>query len=171
MLCCDEDERRRRRPRRDLRPVREDGWHWDSVSPQNVSLHILRQGPGGPEVYLVRENDGTWGPPGGGIDTGESIWDALKREFEEETRDGRQVYRLPRLSGIRKYVYHGHTAVVAAWTQDGVPLGPPPPYHGARHQEILDRRWVPVFEVRAGGVELRAAAQTSMPALLDDLGL
>eukprot|EP00416_Gambierdiscus_australes_P035318 CAMPEP_0171114212 /NCGR_PEP_ID=MMETSP0766_2-20121228/84768_1 /TAXON_ID=439317 /ORGANISM="Gambierdiscus australes, Strain CAWD 149" /LENGTH=165 /DNA_ID=CAMNT_0011576493 /DNA_START=25 /DNA_END=522 /DNA_ORIENTATION=+ len=154
-----------------LQLVQEEGWHWQSAHPSNVSVNIFRDSAEGPQVYLVRENDGTWGPPGGGIDHGESVWDAIQREYMEETREGKQMFRLPHLQHIRKFVYHGHTAIVAGWTTGHVPVGPPPVNPYARRQEILDRQWVPVEQVRVGGVCLRSAARVSLPALLRELRL
>mmetsp|Transcript_2685 Transcript_2685/g.8201 ORF Transcript_2685/g.8201 Transcript_2685/m.8201 type:complete len:106 (-) Transcript_2685:168-485(-) len=105
------------------------------------------------------------------MDMGESVLDAVQREFAEETRDGRRTYQIPRLEGLRRYVYHGHTAIIVAWTAGHVPQGPPPANPYARKQEILDRQWVPVESVRDGSVRLRSAAMKSMPAVLQELGL
>lgn len=43
---------------------------------------------------LVQGTDGNWGPPGGNVKKGEKSWDAVEREFREETGSN-----LPRLDG------------------------------------------------------------------------
>lgn len=54
---------------------------------------IIRNAAG--EILVVRENDSKWNLPGGGIDHGESVHDALKRELYEEaliTADFSETY-------------------------------------------------------------------------------
>lgn len=55
-----------------------------------ASVILLREGPGGPEVLLVRRNPaqrfmgGAWVFPGGGVDPGEEAADTGVRELDEE---------------------------------------------------------------------------------------
>mmetsp|Transcript_11911 Transcript_11911/g.23114 ORF Transcript_11911/g.23114 Transcript_11911/m.23114 type:complete len:183 (-) Transcript_11911:213-761(-) len=155
----------------DLVPMPEHGWDWRAAQPRNVSLTLFRRGRAGPEVYLVRERSGRWGPPGGMMDHGEAVWEAALREYREETREGKQCYDPPPLRSLHKFCYRGHTAIIVGWVDGFAPEGPPPPNPHARSQEILDRRWVSTAALRSGDVQLRNVAQGSMAALLQVLNL
>lgn len=78
---------------------------------QNVSL-VLMTGMNYGRILTVTEKRGTVGFPGGKIDASDlTVFDAMKREYKEETG-----YSLPRIENIRRFVYHGHTAIYLATT-------------------------------------------------------
>ena len=57
-------------------------------------------------VLLVQEINGKWGLPGGGLNNREHPFNAMKREFKEET-----TFTLPRLYNNNKFDYHGHSRI------------------------------------------------------------
>ena len=84
---------------------------------------VLRDGEG--RFLLIRHTyTPGWHLPGGGVERGETMLDALHREVLEET--GAQVSEMPRLFGI----YHNGTSfpgdhvglfIVDAWSRDHTP--------------------------------------------------
>ena len=62
-------------------------------------------------VLLLRNHKGKWMLPGGMIDQGETPFQAMKREFKEETG-----CNLPWISGVKKFDFHGHTWIYLAYT-------------------------------------------------------
>lgn len=51
-----------------------------------AGVAALRPRPGGPEVLLIRRHDdGLWDLPGGGVNVGEEVGAAARRELREET--------------------------------------------------------------------------------------
>lgn len=71
---------------------------------------LLRVGFNKKRVLLLKHKNGRWGTPGGQVDGGESFFDAMKREFKEETG-----VDLPSLVSVNSVdVYGGTTRIFVA---------------------------------------------------------
>ena len=91
---------------------------WKGPRLRNVVAVLLLEGT--QNLFLVTERNGKKGPLAGKVERyDKSLWNALEREFLEETG-----YYLPDLSRIRKFIYHGHTAIYLACVKN-LPLGLP----------------------------------------------
>ena len=89
-------------------------------------------------VLVIRRRDnGNWEPPGGVLETGESIQDGLRREIREET--GLDI-EIGRLSGVYKNMSRAIIALVFRCRAIG---GSPTP-----NAEVTDLRWMQLDEVQ-----------------------
>jgi len=81
-----------------------------STPQHSVSAAGIVLDASGKRVLLIhRRDNGRWEPPGGVLELGETIEDAVLREVEEET--GARV-EVERLTGVYKNMNHGIVALV-----------------------------------------------------------
>jgi 8-oxo-dGTP diphosphatase len=81
----------------------------DKPAPIHVAVGILMQANG--DVLLARRPEGKpyagyWEFPGGKVEAGESVFDALKREFEEEI--GVRIVTAEEWCGVEHVYPHAH---------------------------------------------------------------
>ena len=81
-----------------------------SSSGKKAAHLFLRVGAQKDKVLLLKHRNNKWGTPGGEVDPGETFWQAMKREFREETG-----VKLPRLSNIQHVdTYQGKVRIYVA---------------------------------------------------------
>ena len=56
---------------------------------------VARKGPKGPEYLLLQSRSGTWLPPKGHLEPGETVDEASIRELEEETGLSKHIKKVP----------------------------------------------------------------------------
>ena len=84
-------------------------YHTEVTDPENTVIELgvgaLIFNAKGEILLEQRSDNGLWGAPGGGVNVGESIEDAIKREVKEETG---LVVHLTKFFGVYSDPSHGH---------------------------------------------------------------
>ncbi|SHE78329.1 8-oxo-dGTP diphosphatase [Fodinibius roseus] len=125
--------------------------------PESVFGHQLRLRVGGlmveqDAILLVKlqspvTGKTVWMPPGGGVDFGESMVEALRREFREETQTEIGVHRLLHLRELIDEPYHAVECYFEVSKITGKPSAGRDPELGDRDQLIEDVAWTAVDEL------------------------
>lgn len=105
------------------------------------------------KILLVKlrspiSNDDIWTPPGGGVEFGESIHEALKREFKEETGLYVEVGKLIHINELLEVPFHAMEFYFWVEEVDGkLELGKDPE-HDAESQLLKELEFVSYHELR-----------------------
>lgn len=88
-----------------------------------------------------------WSPPGGAIRFGESMAEALKREFREETRLRVEILQLLHINELVRPPFHALECYFEVKRTGGTPeLGSDPELAGEQ-QKLIDLQWIPIAKL------------------------
>lgn len=83
--------------------------------PLQVSVFPFRVTPSGPEYAIFRRaDDGCWQPVAGGVEDGEDLASAARRESAEEAGLAGQLFQLDMVSGVSRTCF----AAARNWPED-----------------------------------------------------
>lgn len=88
-----------------------------------------------------------WMPPGGGVDFGESMIDALRREFREETQTEIEIQQLLHLRELIKDPFHAVECYFEVSKVKGQPSAGYDPELGDHEQLIEEVAWISVGDL------------------------
>jgi 8-oxo-dGTP pyrophosphatase MutT (NUDIX family) len=120
---------------------------------KNVIVFVVKDA----KVMILQEKRGTWGLPGGRVDTLptgqlERSWDAIRREFQEEVGAAMPMLSFPGERDFGRFVWedqHGKTGIYVGTTKDDL--------------EAVVRRFKPNREIQALRLVTRAELVQIMP--------
>ena len=151
-------------PRSVLSILREMGRH--VLRHPVVGVMAIARDEDGKYLMIRRADTGTWSMPGGTLEWGETVRDALVREVREES--GARVLEVGRLVGVyarpdRDVRFHAVTIAVEV-TVDASRLGPSNPLE-IREAKLFDRADLPATLAMGTEDMLRDAMQGGAPTV------